>query len=78
MLPPGILFHIIYLKWVTSFFLNTGLPAGAYCDVISGNRIGNSCTGQTVTVESSNFAHFKISNFAEDPMVAIHSGSKLY
>ncbi|RAK50811.1 hypothetical protein DJ017_19895, partial [Phenylobacterium soli] len=32
--------------------LQTGLPAGTYCDVISGSKSGSSCTGKTVTVGS--------------------------
>jgi alpha-amylase len=33
--------------------VQTGLPAGTYCDLIDGKRQGNSCTGATVTVNGS-------------------------
>ena len=33
--------------------VQTGLPAGTYCDLIHGKRQGSSCTGPTVTVTSS-------------------------
>lgn len=34
----------------------TGLPAGNYCDVISGEPTSNGCSGDTVTVDGSGFA----------------------
>ncbi|XP_064597212.1 alpha-amylase-like [Liolophura sinensis] len=57
--------------------LSTGLPGGNYCDVISGNKEGNRCTGKTITVGSDHRAHFSVSHRSEDPMVAIHVGAKL-
>ena len=33
--------------------VQTGLPAGTYCDLIHGKRQGSSCTGPTVTVNST-------------------------
>jgi alpha-amylase len=53
------------------------MPGGAYCDVISGQRDGDRCTGKTIKVGDDGRAHFKISNTDEDPMVAIHADSKL-
>jgi alpha-amylase len=32
--------------------VSTGLPAGAYCDRLTGGRVGNACVGATVTVAS--------------------------
>ncbi|KAM9692987.1 alpha-amylase 2B isoform 2-T2 [Dama dama] len=57
--------------------LQTGLPAGTYCDVISGDKSGNSCTGIRISVSNDGKAHFSISNSAEDPFIAIHADSKL-
>uniref|UniRef100_A0A8C8J781 Alpha-amylase n=1 Tax=Oncorhynchus tshawytscha TaxID=74940 RepID=A0A8C8J781_ONCTS len=63
--------------WLLDVTLNTGMPGGAYCDVISGQRDGERCTGKTINVGGDGRAHFKISNTDEDPMVAIHADSKL-
>lgn len=57
--------------------LNTGMPGGTYCDVISGEKKGSSCTGKKIQVGGDGRAHFKISNRDEDPFVAIHADSKL-
>uniref|UniRef100_A0A4W3I3T6 Alpha-amylase n=1 Tax=Callorhinchus milii TaxID=7868 RepID=A0A4W3I3T6_CALMI len=57
--------------------LQTGLPGGTYCDVISGQKENGSCTGLQIIVEDNGNAHFTISNTAEDPMVAIHVNAKL-
>uniref|UniRef100_A0AAY4ALB3 alpha-amylase n=1 Tax=Denticeps clupeoides TaxID=299321 RepID=A0AAY4ALB3_9TELE len=57
--------------------LNTGLPGGTYCDVISGDKDGGRCTGKQVQVGGDGRAHFSISNSAEDPFMAIHADSKL-
>ncbi|KAK7810611.1 hypothetical protein U0070_008232, partial [Myodes glareolus] len=56
--------------------LQTGLPAGTYCDVISGDKIDGNCTGIKVYVGSDGKAQFTISNSAEDPFIAIHAESK--
>ncbi|KAF4076251.1 hypothetical protein AMELA_G00212340 [Ameiurus melas] len=57
--------------------LNTGLPSGTYCDVISGQKQGTSCTGKRVQVGGDGRAYFKISNTDADPFVAIHVNAKL-
>jgi hypothetical protein len=57
--------------------LQTGLPAGTYCDVISGDKVNSYCSGISVTVNSDGTAYFSISNSAEDPFIAIHVDSKL-
>uniref|UniRef100_A0A4X1V6Q6 Alpha-amylase n=1 Tax=Sus scrofa TaxID=9823 RepID=A0A4X1V6Q6_PIG len=51
--------------WQLSSTLQTGLPGGTYCDVISGDKVGNSCTGIKVYVSSDGTAQFSISNSAE-------------
>lgn len=63
--------------WPLSLTLQTGLPTGTYCDVISGDKIGDNCTGIKIYVSGDGNAHFSISNSAEDPFVAIHAESKL-
>nr|KAF6290152.1 hypothetical protein mMyoMyo1_000651 [Myotis myotis] len=63
--------------WPLSSYLQTGLPAGTYCDVISGDKIGDKCTGIKIYVSADGKAHFSISNTAEDPFIAIHVESKL-
>ncbi|KAF6737359.1 Pancreatic alpha-amylase [Oryzias melastigma] len=63
--------------WALDVTLNTGLPGGTYCDVISGNKDGGSCTGKQITVGGDGRAHFYISNSEEDPFIAIHAESKL-
>ena len=57
--------------------LQTGLPAGTYCDVISGDKIDGNCTGIKVYVGNDGKAQFYISNSAEDPFIAIHVEAKL-
>ncbi|KFO26902.1 Pancreatic alpha-amylase [Fukomys damarensis] len=63
--------------WALSSTLQTGLPAGTYCDVISGDKVDGNCTGIKVQVAADGTAHFSISNSAEDPFIAIHAESKL-
>ncbi|XP_013389804.1 pancreatic alpha-amylase, partial [Lingula anatina] len=57
--------------------LQTGLPAGLYCDVISGDFVNRGCSGHTISVDGSGIAHISISNSAEDPFIAIHVGAKI-
>ncbi|XP_030641594.1 pancreatic alpha-amylase-like [Chanos chanos] len=63
--------------WEMTITLNTGLPAGTYCDVISGDKSGTKCTGKQVTVGSDGRAYFKINSAEADPMIAIHVNAKL-
>ncbi|KAM5148861.1 pancreatic alpha-amylase-like [Mantella aurantiaca] len=64
-------------KWDMDFTLNTGLPPGKYCDIISGQKEGNSCTGKHISVNNAGLANFVIKGSAEDPFVAIHINAKL-
>uniref|UniRef100_A0A8C7Q4E7 Alpha-amylase n=1 Tax=Oncorhynchus mykiss TaxID=8022 RepID=A0A8C7Q4E7_ONCMY len=57
--------------------LYTGLHRGTYCDVISGQRSGGRCSGKQVTVGGDGRAHFTISASDPDPVIAIHTHSKL-
>ncbi|XP_063317627.1 alpha-amylase [Pelmatolapia mariae] len=63
--------------WDLNVTLNTGLPGGTYCDVISGQKQGSSCTGKQVSVGGDGRATFSISGKDEDPFIAIHADSKL-
>lgn len=58
-------------------WLQTGLPQGQYCDVISGNLQQGTCTGKTITVQADGRAQITVSNTDEDPMIAIHVDAKL-
>ena len=62
--------------------LQTGLPGGTYCDVISGNKIGGSCSGKSVMVGNDGRAQISIATGSDgdshyDSMIAIHTGQKL-
>lgn len=57
--------------------LQTGLSAGTYCDVISGHKSGNSCTGSSITVDGSGRANINIAGNAADGVVAYHVNAKL-
>ncbi|XP_029819083.1 pancreatic alpha-amylase [Manacus vitellinus] len=63
--------------WNMSVYLQTGLPAGTYCDVISGQKEDNKCTGKQVYVSGDGKANFQINTDAEDPFIAIHVDAKL-
>ncbi|OQV22307.1 Alpha-amylase 1 [Hypsibius exemplaris] len=61
-------------------WLVTGLPAGIYCDVISGNLVNGDCTGRRIQVFQDTKALFDISNIYSDnndPIIAIHVNAKL-
>ena len=51
------------------------MASGTYCDVIAGDVTETGCTGSTVTVDGSGYAHIYIDNDSSDPVVAIHAGS---
>ncbi|XP_055587960.1 alpha-amylase 1-like [Uranotaenia lowii] len=59
--------------------LNTCLPQGTYCDVISGGKINgqSGCTGKSITVRSGGLARIQIPAGAQDGVLAIHIGAKL-
>ncbi|WP_320821950.1 alpha amylase C-terminal domain-containing protein [Reinekea sp.] len=54
--------------------LSTGLPEGSYCDVTQGSYdfVAQSCTGATVSVDSSGFASFNVPAMTAS---AIHVGA---
>jgi len=57
--------------------IQTGLPAGQYCDLISGNKEGSSCSGKVITVNSGGTVNVDITNAQDDPVLATHVGAKL-
>jgi hypothetical protein len=52
----------------------TCLPAGTYCDVISGSKSNNNCTGKRVNVGNDGRANIVIMHNEEDGVLAIHAG----
>lgn len=52
--------------------LFTCLPAGIYCDVITGQRDGLKCTGSSVMVDENGEANIRIS--AKIGVLAMHIG----
>ncbi|EEZ98452.1 Alpha-amylase A-like Protein [Tribolium castaneum] len=57
--------------------LQTGLPAGSYCDVISGNAENGSCSGKTITVGGDGYADISLGANEDDGVIAIHVNAKL-
>ncbi|EDS43917.1 alpha-amylase B [Culex quinquefasciatus] len=57
--------------------LQTCLPAGTYCDVITGSKEGSTCTGGTVTVGANGLAQISIATTAWDGVLAIHADSRI-
>jgi alpha-amylase len=51
----------------------TCLPAGNYCDVISGSKSNGVCTGKTVNVGGDGRANIVIIHDEEDGVLAIHA-----
>jgi alpha-amylase len=51
----------------------TCLPAGNYCDVISGSNSNGVCTGKKVNVGSDGTADIVILHDEEDGVLAIHA-----
>lgn len=52
--------------------VKTSLPAGQYCDLITGNLVNGSCTGKVVNVEQNGDVHVQISNADDDGILAVH------
>jgi len=64
--------QILELKNTTHVF-QTCLPAGTYCDVITGSKSNGDCTGKTVTVGNDGIAYIMILYYEEDGVLAIHA-----
>lgn len=56
--------------------LQTGLPKGEYCDLVTGNLKDGKCTGKTVHVDQSGNAEITINSSSDDDFVAIHVHAK--
>ncbi|XP_018335150.1 alpha-amylase-like isoform X1 [Agrilus planipennis] len=56
--------------------LQTCLPSGVYCDVISGKLDNGACTGKSVTVGSDGTAHIELLSSEDDGVLAIHINAK--
>ena len=57
--------------------LQTGLPAGTYCDIATGVKSGSSCTGGNVVVGSDGRANIFLSANVPQGFIAIHTDSRL-
>jgi alpha-amylase len=57
--------------------IQTGLPAGTYCDVATGEKSGSSCTGSSVVVDSGGVAEVFLSASVPQGFLAIHTESRL-
>ena len=57
--------------------LQTGLPQGTYCDIATGAKVGNVCTGRSVIVGSNGVATIFLSASAAEGFIAIHAEAKL-
>lgn len=57
--------------------LQTCLPSGTYCDVISGDLVNNQCTGKSITVGSDGKAFISLSNAEDDGVIAFHIQSAI-
>jgi alpha-amylase len=55
----------------------TGLPQGIYCEISSGNKINNICSGKKISVDANGNAKIYLPGNSEDGFLAIHVGEKL-
>lgn len=58
-------------------WLQTGMPDGIYCDIITGSLVDNCCTGRNVTVYADGKSEIILPNEAEDGVLAFHMGSRV-
>lgn len=57
--------------------LQTSLPTGTYCDVMTGEMRNGTCTGYSVTVNDGGWADIVILADESDGVLAIHIGARL-
>ncbi|GJQ73900.1 hypothetical protein Trydic_g18834 [Trypoxylus dichotomus] len=57
--------------------MQTCLPSGTYCDVISGKLRGGRCTGKSIIVGSNGVGYISLNNNEFDGVLAIHINAKL-
>lgn len=60
-----------------SVTLQTGMPAGTYCDIATGGKSGSSCLGRTITVGSDGRGLVSLSSAVPEGFIAIHAESRL-
>lgn len=53
-------------------YQQTCLPAGVYCDIISGNLVDGSCTGKSIIVEEDGNAIIQLLSTDDDGVFATH------
>lgn len=56
--------------------LQTSLPAGRYCDIISGRNNNGVCTGIAIDVAAGGTANFNLPSSNYDGVIAIHVGAQ--
>ncbi|XP_012251560.2 alpha-amylase A-like isoform X1 [Athalia rosae] len=64
-------------SWSLQVNLQTCLPAGIYCDVISGNVEKRRCTGKTVIVNDCGMAYIEILTNDDDGVLALHVNARV-
>lgn len=57
--------------------IQTGLSAGTYCDLATGNKVGNACTGTAVIVQANGVADIFLSASAAEGFLAIDANTRL-
>lgn len=60
----------------TSQMMQTCLPAGIYCDVITGSLINEKCTGKSIVVDKDGNSFISLADNEEDGVLAIHIEAK--
>lgn len=58
-------------------FVQTGLPRGHYCDIISGGKTGSQCTGKVIEIDSDGMALFSLPTNDANGFIAVHIEKKL-
>jgi alpha-amylase len=58
--------------------IQTGLAGGNYCDIISGERVGASCSGIMVSVDAGGFASINVPATGDRGVLAIHNDVSYY
>ncbi|XP_028898031.2 alpha-amylase-related protein [Zeugodacus cucurbitae] len=64
-------------NWDLRERLHTCLPAGVYCDVISGALVAGKCTSKSVIVDEWGYADIELDAYEFDGVLAIHVNAKL-
>ncbi|XP_011187161.2 alpha-amylase-related protein [Zeugodacus cucurbitae] len=64
-------------NWDLRERLHTCLPAGVYCDVISGALVAGKCTSKSVIVDDGGYADIELGADEFDGVLAIHVNAKL-